>query len=412
MALSSKVGSITQPTSTGNQSITGLGFQPKTIIFFWGGEETADGSAANSRLGFGFAVSSTQRGFVWIGDQNGVATTNSSHNFNTTKCILFATENGTTPTTKADADFVSMDADGFTINWTTADATQRIVNYIALGGASLTNAFAGSFQQNNTTTNQSVTGVGFQPDTMIVISGNSASLGAGSDPSITIGVITSGAQKISHSKGRNALAASPHQDSVQKTDFLGWVGSNSDTPMQGEASFVSFDADGFTLISNPAGTRRHIYLCLKGASTKVGTFNQSTSTGNQAVTGVGFKPTAVMFQSVMKASSTSIDSSGARLMVGAASDSSNRAVNSHATNNALSLNASHDLDRTKCIKMIAEGGASPTTSAAADFVSNDSDGFTINNTTADATSREVVYLAFGPAAAAGAYTKGNFFALF
>ena len=34
MALSSKVGTITQPGATGNQSYTGMGFRPKALIFF------------------------------------------------------------------------------------------------------------------------------------------------------------------------------------------------------------------------------------------------------------------------------------------------------------------------------------------------------------------------------------------
>ena len=46
--------------------------------------------------------------------------------------------------------------------------------------------------------------------------------------------------------------------------------------------------------------------------------------------------------------------------------------------------------------MMTPAGASPTTQAAFDFVSSDSGGFTINNTTVDATSREVIYLAIGP----------------
>jgi hypothetical protein len=42
---------------------------------------------------------------------------------------------GNTPTVDAEADFVSQDSDGFTINWGTADATARENLYFAFGAA-------------------------------------------------------------------------------------------------------------------------------------------------------------------------------------------------------------------------------------------------------------------------------------
>jgi hypothetical protein len=40
-----------------------------------------------------------------------------------------------TPTTEAIADLVTLDSDGWTVNWTTADATAREILALAIGDA-------------------------------------------------------------------------------------------------------------------------------------------------------------------------------------------------------------------------------------------------------------------------------------
>jgi hypothetical protein len=68
-------------------------------------------------------------------------------------------------------------------------------------------------------------------------------------------------------------------------------------------------------------------------------------------------------------------------------------------NGADGTNLNQHLDSASIIKMLTPGAAgSPTTNAVADLVSFDADGFTLNWTTADATAREILYLAFGSTA--------------
>ena len=55
------------------------------------------------------------------------ATTDTDRRHENTKCYTLIDGSGVVA---MDADFVSMDADGFTLNWTTEDNTARIVNYI------------------------------------------------------------------------------------------------------------------------------------------------------------------------------------------------------------------------------------------------------------------------------------------
>jgi hypothetical protein len=77
---------------------------------------------------FGSATSSSARSFIWLGANNGIGTVGAT--LNRTNVIGMITE---AATTNAIADFVSNDSDGFTVNWTTADATAREIIYFAAG---------------------------------------------------------------------------------------------------------------------------------------------------------------------------------------------------------------------------------------------------------------------------------------
>ena len=123
-------GVLAQPTSTGNQSVTGAGFQPSVVLFDGGDKATVDGFEDNAEMVFGVATSSTERAAIWIGSVSRTSPYPSDTDLSTSAVIRSLTAG--TPSVDAVADFVSMDSDGFTINWSTADATQRRVGWIAL----------------------------------------------------------------------------------------------------------------------------------------------------------------------------------------------------------------------------------------------------------------------------------------
>src|SRR3990172_4848530 len=124
MALSALAGNFVANTGTGNQAITGVGFQPKALIFGFvaktaDGVGTGDGKYAVA----GMAVSSTQRAAVCFADDAARHTN--------VKCLVMV--NGAS-TLLAEADLVTMDSDGFTINWSTAPSGAWIIPYVAFGG--------------------------------------------------------------------------------------------------------------------------------------------------------------------------------------------------------------------------------------------------------------------------------------
>ncbi len=77
----------------------------------------------------------------------------------------------------AEADLQSWDATNFTLNWTTNDANAYVIHYIVIGGTDVS-AKVLQWNMRTSTGNQSVTGVGFQPNAVIHAHGTHAFTGA------------------------------------------------------------------------------------------------------------------------------------------------------------------------------------------------------------------------------------------
>lgn len=119
-------GSFAAKGSTGNQSVTGLGFTPVVVYFFVG----ISTSASNSAAGFGYMTATTQYASAWASRP---AVSVGSTNTDTTHCIkLYAISAGGAFSAQQEAAFVSLDSDGFTINYSTSTTNGDTIGYIAL----------------------------------------------------------------------------------------------------------------------------------------------------------------------------------------------------------------------------------------------------------------------------------------
>lgn len=413
MAMQVKAGSIDSPTGTGNQAFTGVGFQPKVLLLFFD-KSTADGNAVSWMRCMGFGTSSTDRaahGTSYIDNVAG-GTANMGRSVSGTH-VLYAYEASSGAITAfLVADIVTLDADGFTLNFTTVQASAYKINYIALGGADLTNYNVSTRQAPAATGSQGYTGEGFQPDCIIAI-------GTGTTTALPVSTNNAGARnQLSFGISGSAFASAydgndsdltKYTGKGQKADIMLMLNANASPPVVlYEATLTSLDSDGYTWNWTTTSNARFFFvLALKGGQYGLGVFNQNVTptTGNQAVSGLAFQPVGVTFASFGAASTTSL-SAAAQHGVGAANSSTSRFALTLA--GAVSANTSvvdHNLDNANVIKSLTAG--TPTVNTVADFVSLDATGFTINNTTVDATSREIIYLMFGntavAAAALGAY---------
>jgi hypothetical protein len=394
MAESVYAGNFTGNTSTGSQSVTGVGFQSDVVIFLYNLQTTSiwRGFQAYGSFGIGMASSSSVE-FCHF-EQTG--NTVGRHRAISDGIIFAENSSGTAI---FEADFTSMDADGFTINWSTANGSAYPISFIAIKFETGTNFKIGSFDGPGTTGDHAITGVGFQPDSLFLVS-----------PFVTA-YDTSVSSELQGSYGAT--------DGTNQWEFNGWSnGGTSDKALVSSieilcrnqntvgdrANFKQFDSDGFTLTytESAASVWKHFYIATDDRWS-AGTFNAPTSTGNDSVTGVGFAPVINIVGTGTKTTEDSITAEVYKHL--GFTDGTNEYVVSMGRDDASGAGVGQtyhtDADM---VQMYTIASGSPTTVKEATGVSLDSDGFTMNYTTADGTAYKMYYLGIP-----GASAKSTFF---
>jgi len=130
--VSAKVGSISTKTTTGTQAYTAPGFTPQALLLIGG---LVDAAAGSEEVGgpdceglfIGGAISAASEFCMNIEAQDSVATTDTQSRSDSV--IAYLTTNGNTATIVADLN--SFDTSGFTLNYTTTNATARTWVYLA-----------------------------------------------------------------------------------------------------------------------------------------------------------------------------------------------------------------------------------------------------------------------------------------
>jgi hypothetical protein len=239
-----KTGNFTKTTSAApaSQAVSGVGFQPAAVIFYWT-RQTATGQAANISAGYGFATGSSNERAIAIASDDNLADSNTGSRQSQDNCIILLS-NGT-PTLGAQAELTSFDSDGFTLNWTTNESRADIIYYVAIGGPDLTNALASSFTLTTGAGSQAITGVGFQPDFLMFLSIDNTSMNANlTTAKASIGFASSATAEASVATVMADASAKSNTQVRQRTDNC----LNEITPNSGNnllADLTSFDSGGF-----------------------------------------------------------------------------------------------------------------------------------------------------------------------
>lgn len=385
-------------TTTGNQAVTGIGFQPKALILF-GNSRTSNGSSPDVNFSYGMAVSSTSRACIAGISKHGFTTTDSERYHTNAKCVTFISTPGTVLFA---ADFVSFGVDGFTLNVTTTDAIARKLNVVCFGGDDL-QVFIKQWTTNAVTGNQNVTGVGFSPDFVFNLGVNSTTALPIASAALfaQIGAATSNTAQFGiSSRSDDAITGVQVADKKMDTDIF-YTGVSGGA-VQAEAAYVTKILDGFTAnITTASGARIVSTLCMKGGQYHVGVCTQKTSSGTEDITNCPFQPEGVILISGNNVHSDNpIQDSG--ISFGASDGTNTSCVFWRDIDNATPTKATSTLDSTYAvIHAIAEtNGSVPTIQARASVSALLTNGFTFNWETADATLREIVYIAYSGTAAA------------
>lgn len=127
------VGPVTSPTSTGNASVAGVGFIPDVVVQLEGlcrAYDTAETDDDANALGIGVFTSSDEYSAGWAIDDG--AATMDNESIADAKAAHLRLGDGNAAHV---ASFVSMDADGYTLNYSTANGTARKWIALAIGAA-------------------------------------------------------------------------------------------------------------------------------------------------------------------------------------------------------------------------------------------------------------------------------------
>lgn len=391
-----KVGNFSksQATAPAIQVVNhGLGETPKALILW-----SAGGITVDFNLGFGFYDGTTQKS-VSVASRDKRSTGEAS-SLRTEKALTIAEYDGSVV---AEADIQSWDATSFTLNWTTNSGASTALHYIVIGGSDIS-ARVVEWTAPASTGPTSVTGLGFQPD--VVLHAFARLSDAEAQGIIGLGSMDgAGGQWGTTVYSVDGLADTDTQRGQTNSACLHAI--DSDLSILRQASFVSMDSDGFTVnvTTAPAWTNNIISLALEGLSAQAGSFIKGIGT-SQAITGVGFQPDFVIFSSFQEsAQANPIPHSYFGF---GASDGTTEGSSTISDTDALTQSDVHSRDAsTKAFtKSNNQDGF---VDASADLVSMDSNGYTLDWTTNDASATEILYLALGQQVLGSANISGVVF---
>jgi hypothetical protein len=131
-----RVGSFNSPISTGNQDVTGVGFEPKLLMLTTQGRQASTSINSTAEIAFGTASSPADRGSTWFEDPDGLPDSDNEREILNTKVVQW--RDRTSPNVfslRGSADLASFLSDGFRLSWSTVESTAREVIYVAFGGS-------------------------------------------------------------------------------------------------------------------------------------------------------------------------------------------------------------------------------------------------------------------------------------
>lgn len=281
-------------STTGNQDVTTAtlsGLTPKAVLTLSSYHDPGNNpneSPYVAELGIGLIDDAGNEFATFAVSVDGGTSTEDYHGTSASVSILI---NGAANLNRKVADGTII-TDGCRYNFTTSNTRDMQAAFMAFAGTGVS-AQVGSVSLGTGTTDIDVASVGFQPDVVIGM----CSVTGSSHFHQILGVATSdGTQRcvLTHEQTSQA-DGKPLQSII--TDIFNGRKLLTDGSLTYYNTLTSFDASGFTVTrSASAGSDIIRYLALKldGGNAKIVDLTTPTSTGNFAITGVGFQPTAAI----------------------------------------------------------------------------------------------------------------------
>jgi hypothetical protein len=303
---------LTSDALNSTKVITGLGFSPKAIRFYWMGHQSATDSftqAVSERRGIGFCSSPTIRRSVGTFSADNVADSDcGSVAANDCVCI---TVNGA-GTIDGKLDISSIDVDGFTLIVDDITPANLTIFYEAWGLDDIQQVTIGDIAEPAATGTQTYTANGFNArgDTQCVMfagvqSTAALNTGQANDSGLCVGASTGTAT------AQNIVVVGNSDDGSGTMDTDGYARASECLAMivvaggnpNARAVLSAFGTDTFTLNWTNRGTtnRRYIYMAIKGGGWQVGSYTIRQESGRTAaITNLPFILKGISFMGAMK----------------------------------------------------------------------------------------------------------------
>lgn len=392
--MNTKIVTVTAPGGTGSVGYTGVGFQPKALIVMGANTTLGDGAFAFHGFGAGVAGSTAHCQGV---SANAAAT--SSVDSNRSSLLISYRNNAGTQRTAAS--LTSLDADGFTLNWTSV--TDARTYFILCIGGSDVEAAVGSFTAGGATGNRSVTGLSFQPNAIIFFDSRLSTTASGSEAfwGPMLGLVDSAGNQGAYCgeswDGQATMVTSRNQKSTTAC-IVGTADSGGN--LDKEASFVSYNADGFTVnfttLTALGQNTQTFYIALQVPYSQVGSFNTRTTTGTTSTATPGFTPKALILGGNRKASGSD-PAQDHFFSTGLAASASEQGYMCHHDEDGIATSNTYHAQNNDAILRWLTNAPSTVVEAAVTDMSFEN--FTLDYSTVEATARPIIYLAMGDATA-------------
>lgn len=313
MALSTFTGSFQLDTGQlvnelDTQSVTGVGFEPKLLVFWTANHSEDLVSFDGHQFGIGFSDGTNHRTVGYNSGQGTLEGLPAAFGFRRVgPNALIAATGGGSVLWRFDID--SMDADGFTIVVPTDTAgqagnnvpeTDDYVYFTALAGDDLAEVVIGSFDSSADEGEQLVDSIGFSggppeflmmlcADTVAGVDEDQDSDGRGpEDVVLSLGMATTLNQVSTGIRTLSSTTTSRTFDTMRE-DLVAVFDQGVSSFLM-NAILLSMEDDGFRLRWLKAASRRVFYLALRGPSCKVGVNTTPEVPTKKPIPGVGLTP--------------------------------------------------------------------------------------------------------------------------
>ena len=416
-----EVGTFQQRSGTGTQdvSFSNTNLDPSLTFLSGINSDTAGSVVANNYLAMG-ASDGTNEGCTWCGDQNAATNmVNTSVNL-TTKVYRQATPNATasSSTTNAECDMTGMSTRGqFTLDWTTADTTQRQIGFWVIGevplfvtqtsihkynmsamvqsdskhkyhlGPQFLHCKTGTITKDTTTgahTQNFTNELGFAPSAMMFLVTHRTS--AGTSELVRIGMgFSDGTNHFSNSAAQETINNSDANNRSSSTSCIHLINDTNSALLF--AASATFGSNGFDLVYSDADNIAYKigYIAWGGGvieNAKVAAQTHAGS-GSQSYTNIGFGGDVAIFLANTCADNGT-DTSNVGIGIGVATPTNQWAITT-SSNSGFVTDTARSQVTDKCIRVHTGGGAGSFITDAA-FTEFTSTGYTLNytsGTTAD-----------------------------